>query len=95
MYQKGTHLKLKKMIVISSREFRSHQRKYLDLVDKKKQVIIQRGKNKSYRLEPMTENDRFFSDPNVIAQIEAGIKDVENGETIEVKKEDFAKLLGL
>ncbi len=83
------------MIVISSREFRSHQKKYLDLVDKKKQVIIQRGKDKSYRLEPMTEDDRFFSDPHVIEQIEAGMKDIENGDTIEVKKEDFAKLLGL
>lgn len=41
----------------------------------------------------MTENDRFFSDPNIIAQIEAGIKDIENGDTLEVKKEDFAKLL--
>lgn len=83
------------MIVVSSREFRSHQKKYLDLVDKKKQVIIQRGKDKSYRLQPLTETDRFFSNPEVIAKIEAGIKDIENGETIEVKKEDFAKFLGL
>ena len=83
------------MIIISSREFRAHQKKYLDLVDKKKQVIIQRGKNKSYRLEPMTDDDRFFSDPHVIAQIRAGIRDIENGDTIEVKREDLDKYLGL
>lgn len=95
VYQNGTQFKILIMIVISSREFRTHQKKYLDLVDNKKQVIIQRGKDKSYRLEPMTEDDRFFSNPHVIAQIEAGIKEVEDGDTIEIKKEDFEKLLGL
>lgn len=83
------------MIVISSREFRTHQKKYLDLVDKKNQVIIQRGKSKAYALKPLSESDRYFSDPEVLAHIKEGIKEAENGETVKVKKEDLAKFLGL
>ena len=36
------------MLVISSREFRENQNKYFDLIDQQEQVIVQRGKNKSY-----------------------------------------------
>ena len=45
------------MLVISSREFRNNQAMYMDLVDIKKPVIIQRGKNKAYKLLPVTEDD--------------------------------------
>ncbi|ROO15061.1 prevent-host-death protein, partial [Flavobacterium psychrophilum] len=45
------------MIVISSREFRDHQKKYFDLIDTNEQVIVQRGKNKSYKLVPVLEDD--------------------------------------
>lgn len=83
------------MIVISSREFRSHQKKYFDLVDKKKQVIIQRGKNKAYALKPLSEEDHYFSDPEVVEHIKEGIRQAENGQTISVKKEDLEKFLGL
>jgi len=38
------------MLVISSREFRDNQKKYLDLVDQDEHIIIQRGRNKSYVL---------------------------------------------
>lgn len=38
------------MLVISSRDIRDHQKKYFDLVDHNEQVIVLRGKNKSYML---------------------------------------------
>ncbi len=82
------------MIIITSREFREHQRKYLDLVDENKQVIIKR-RNKSYQLKPITEEDRFFSDPEVIAEIKAGAAQIKKGEYIKVKRKDLAKYLGL
>lgn len=45
------------MLVISSREFRENQKKYFDSVDNGEQVIVQRGKDRSYKLVPVTEHD--------------------------------------
>ena len=45
------------MVVISSREFRDNQARYFDLVDNKNQILIQRGRNKAYRLIPVSEDD--------------------------------------
>ena len=45
------------MVVVSSREFRNHQARYLNLVDNRYQVLIQRGRNRSYRLIPVAEDD--------------------------------------
>lgn len=95
MYHIGTYLKARPMIIISSRGFRDNQKKYLDLVDKKEQVVIQRGKNKAYALRALSEKDRYFSDPEILAHIKEGIEQVKRGETITVKKEDLAKFLGL
>ena len=82
------------MIIITSREFRENQKKYLDLVDKNKQVVIKR-RNRSYQLKPITEDDRFFSNPEVIAEIMAGAEEIKKGKYIKVKKEDLDKYLGL
>ena len=45
------------MLVVSSREFRNNQAQYFDLVDNQEHIVIQRGKNKAYRLFPVTEDD--------------------------------------
>ena len=36
------------MMIVSSREFRDHLKKYFDLVDQNEQIIVQRGKDKAY-----------------------------------------------
>lgn len=82
------------MVIITSREFRDNQKKYLDLVDKKEQVVIKR-KDKSYQLKLLTEEDRFFSNPEIIAEIKAGAEQIKKGEYIKVKRKDLAKYLGL
>ncbi len=83
------------MLVISSREFRENQKKYLDLADDNQQVIIQRGKGKAYILTPVSEKDRYFMNPQVMADIEEGIAQYRAGQTTKIDKEDFDKLLGL
>lgn len=83
------------MLVISSREFRDNQRKYLDLADANQQVIIQRGKGKAYILTPVSEKDRYFMDPQVMADIQEGIAQYRAGKTTKVDKADFDQLLGL
>lgn len=94
MCQYGTQ-KLNKMLVISSREFREKQKMYLDLADKNEQVIVQRGKSKSYLITPITDTDRHFSDPTVKTRLNHSIAQAEKGEVTNLKKEDINKLLGL
>lgn len=83
------------MLVISSREFREKQKMYLDMVDKNEQIIVRRGKNRAYTLTPITETDRFFADPKIRERLVNSLNQVEQGETITLKKEDINKLLGL
>lgn len=87
--------KVESMLVISSREFRDNQKKYLDLVDQDEHIIIQRGKNKSYVLSPVKEGDEFFMDPKTKAHIQKGIADYQSGRITKVKPEDIDALLGL
>jgi len=49
------------MLVISSREFRQNQKLYFDKADKGEQIIVQRGKDKSYALTPIGEDDMYFN----------------------------------
>lgn len=82
------------MLIITSREFRANQKRYFDLAEKE-QVIIQRSKSKAFAIVPITEDDKYFADPEVMASIKRGIAQVAAGETIKVKKEDLKKYLGL
>ncbi len=45
------------MIIISSREFRNNQATYLDKVDNGDEILVQRGRDKAYRITPITEFD--------------------------------------
>ena len=57
------------MLVISSREFRDHQKKYFDLVDQNEQVIVQRGKNKAYILAPIGDADKLSVNEELIKYV--------------------------
>ncbi len=45
------------MLIVSSGEFRANQKAYLDKVDDGQEVLIQRGKDKSYRIVPVMGTD--------------------------------------
>jgi antitoxin YefM len=83
------------MLIISSREFREKQKMYLDLVDQKEQVILHRGKNRAYTLTPITNTDRFYSDPDVKARILHSLEHAEKGNLTTLPKEDINGLLGV
>lgn len=55
------------MIIISSREFRENQKSYLDQIDAGAEVLLQRGKNKTYRIVPVTENDTVVKKEDILA----------------------------
>jgi len=83
------------MLVISSREFRQNQRMYFDKVDKGEQIIVQRGKDKSYVLTPVIENDIYFNE-KMIKRIKESAKQAKNGEYTELSSaKEIKDLLGL
>ncbi len=83
------------MLVISSREFRQNQRMYFDKVDKGEQIIVQRGKDKSYALTPVVEDDIYFNE-KMIKRIKESASQAKNGEYTELSSaEEIKDLLGL
>ena len=56
------------MLVISTREFRQNQKEYFDRADNGEQIIVQRGKDKSYVLMPVSEDDIYFN-PKMLERI--------------------------
>lgn len=51
------------MKIVSSREFRDHQKEYFDRVDNNEQVIIKR-KNRAYKLVPVSDDDMLVDIPD-------------------------------
>lgn len=83
------------MVVISSREFRQNQRLYFDRVDKGEQIIVQRGKDKSYALTPVSEDDLYFN-AAMIKRIKKSAKQADDGKYIELSStEEIKELLGI
>jgi len=83
------------MLVISSREFRQNQKMYFEKADKGEQIIVQRGKDKSYILKPVSEDDVYFN-AEMLERIKQSIKQVQEGKVKQVStSEEISDLLGL
>lgn len=83
------------MLVISSREFRQNQKMYFEKADKGEHIIVQRGKDKSYALTPVNEDDMYFN-ANMLKRIKESVLEVQNGETKTIStSEEIKELLGL
>lgn len=72
------------MLVISSREFRNSQKRYLDIADNNGQVIIQRGKDKAYILTPISDADKLSFNPKLASVIEQAEKAKAEGKFIHI-----------
>ncbi len=83
------------MIVISSREFRQNQRMYFDKVDQGEQIIVQRGKDKSYVLTAVSEDDLYFN-AAMVKRIKKSLKEAKKGNVKTISTPaDISELLGL
>jgi len=77
------------MLVISSREFRDKQAMYLDQADEGQEVLVMRGKNKSYRIVPVKEDDIIIKKENALAPDEELARAITAEELIFALKEDL------
>jgi len=73
------------MIIISSREFRDHQKKYFDLVDQNEQIIVQRGKDKAYVIVPLNDADRLSVNEALIQTVQEAEAEYSNHRTTKIK----------
>ena len=82
------------MLVVSSREFRDRQRSYLDKVDSGMEILIQRGRAKSYKITPVSDDDTLMSKEAFFAKIDRSLQEYEEGKFTRVTgKEELKKFL--
>ena len=83
------------MLVISTREFRDKQKSYLDKIDEGLEVLIQRGKNKTYKIVPITKDDTVILKEEFNLALEEGFKDIDEGRTTRYTLDEIRKKMGL
>ena len=83
------------MLVISTREFRDRQKSYLDKVDTGTEILIQRSKNKSYKIVPLTEDDTLMSKKEYFAKFERSLQSLKEGKGRKMTIEQVNELLGI
>ena len=67
-----------KKVVVSSREFKTNQRKYFAL-DLTNDVVITSRRHGSYRLVPIKESDTLIDQTTLEAKIRRGVEEYEQG----------------
>ena len=73
------------MVIISSREFRDHLKKYFELVDQDEQIIVQRGKDRAYIIVPLNDADRLSVNEELIQTVREAEEEYSKRETTRVK----------
>ena len=69
------------MVVVSSREFRANQKKYFDLAQSNL-VVIKSRNHGSYKLIPVEDSDFIMNETELLAKINRGIAEYEQGKAI-------------
>jgi len=88
--------KITAMTIISSREFREKQKHYLDRVDNGEQIVIQRKRNRSYKLVPVTKEETLMTEEEFFAKIDHSLQQAKEGKTKLISDSfEIEKLLGL
>jgi len=82
------------MLVVSSREFRANQKSYLDQIDEGIEIMIHRGRNKSYKLVPVTEDETLMSKEEFFEKIDLAIQQAKEGKAVKLTPELRKKLFG-
>jgi hypothetical protein len=88
------------MLVVSSKKFRENPRSYFDKIDSGVDILIQRGKSRSYKIVPIKkvedeeEDDSLMTKEEFFAKIERAAQSIEEGRgvTLHSKEEILAYL---
>lgn len=77
------------MEVISSRDFRSNQSKYLGMAAKGQGIILKTRSLGSFKITPLTEDDTLMSKEEFFRKLERARKEIKEGKgtTVRTKEE--------
>lgn len=75
------------MITVSSREFRANQKAYLDKISRGGELMLTR-RNEVFKIVKVTDDDTLINKADFLAQINHAIKDVKNGKTLTMEKDE-------
>lgn len=82
------------MVVISSRDFRSNQSKYLGMAADGKGVVLTTRSLGSFRIVPIREEDTLMTKEELYWKIDKGIREIREGKGYKVgSKEDLERFL--
>ena len=81
-------------MVISIKEFEENPQTYFDKIDEGVKILIERGKDKVYKLTASQKDDTLLTKEEFNAMIDRGLKDYEEGryKTINTREELHAFL---
>lgn len=57
-----------------------NQASYFDSADQKEEILVQRNKNKAYRIVPVIEDDTLMSKSDFLAKIDKSLEQANQGQ---------------
>ncbi len=82
------------MVVISSRDFRSNQSKYLGMAANGTGVVLKTRSLGSFKIVPVTEDDTLMTKEEFFSKIDKGIKEIKEGKGYKINsKEELDRFL--
>ncbi|MCM1031475.1 MAG: type II toxin-antitoxin system prevent-host-death family antitoxin [Oscillibacter sp.] len=64
------------MIIISTRDFRANQTKFLDMVNKGEDIILKSREKGSFKLVPISEKDTISKKQDLITELKGALQQV-------------------
>ena len=83
------------MLVISTREFRERQGKYLGMVANGENVILKSRKEGSFKIVPLQRDDTLMSKEEFYAKLDRSIQQIKDGKLNTLNMNNIDELLGL
>ena len=73
------------MVIISSREFRANQGKYLGMAVNGKSVVLHSRSHGSFKLVPISGDDAVMTEEEFTQRINEGLRQIQDGKSTSVK----------
>ena len=83
------------MLVISTREFRERQGKYLGMASSGEDVVLKSRKEGSFKIVPIKRDDSLMSKEAFYAKLDRSIQQIEEGKLYTLDMNKIDELLGL
>jgi antitoxin (DNA-binding transcriptional repressor) of toxin-antitoxin stability system len=83
------------MLVVSTREFRERQGKYLGMVANGEDVVLKSRKEGSFKIVPLQRDDALMSKEEFYAKLDRAIQQIKDGQLHTLDMNSIDEFLGL